>query len=145
MVVDVALLHPAVGEAVDEGTHQAVAQVVLRLSCHTGKVADGNLGDTSLLKEHEGGQEAVHAVEEGDAACAGGVQHLERAAGVLCRVARHHATEAVGYLRLETLAPGVLACCTDAGDQLVAVGLGKQEVEVLGRGLQVGVDVADEG
>ena len=69
-------------------------------------------------------------------------EHLERAAGVGGAVVRHGAAERVGDFRLHILEPRVFAVGADAGHQLVVGDARQQQLEVVGRRLQVGVDIA---
>ena len=116
--------------------------MVFRHAGHAGIVAHRHLLELSLLKHHQRGQEAVHAVEEGQPLGVGRPHHFQRATRVGGRVARHLAAEAIGNLRLQALEAGVLAVGADAGHELVVGSVLQQQREVLRVGLQVGVNVA---
>ena len=108
-------------------------------------MADGYLEDGAVLELDEGGEEAVHAGEEGEALGVVGTDDLEGATGVGDAVVGEGAADGVGDAGGEVFDEGVLAAGTDAEDELVAVDVGEEEVEVGGGGLEVGVDVADPG
>ena len=144
-VVDGPLAHPAVGEAVHQRGDEPVPEVELRGAGRARVVRHGGFGiGGTLLQQNERRQEAVHPLEEGQAFGRRRLHHLERAARVGGAVVGHHPAERVGELRLEALEERVLASGADARGELMLDGQRQQPLEILGMGLQVGVDVAHQ-
>ena len=97
-----------------------------------------------ILKEHQGWEEPVHALEHGDALGDVCVQDFKGTASVQSPVMGHHPAESVGYLRLRVLEPGVFPPGAYSRDHRIIVYVLKQEIEVFGSGLEIRVDVADK-
>ena len=104
----------------------------------------GLLHLAAILQQYERGEETVHTGEEGYALGVRGLHHFEGATRVGHTVARHHTTETVGKLTLKTLKPTIFTSNANTEHEGILVGIGQQEVEILGGSLQIGVYIAHQ-
>src|SRR5262245_2023475 len=141
---EVALLHPAHREQVDEGAEDAVPEAVLARPLQAWAVADGDLHDRSAFDLYERRQEAVDAGVELDRRERRSAERLERAAGVDDVVARETVADSVRDLRRETADRIVAAGSAVADRRIVAVERGEELRDVVRVVLHVGVDRDDD-
>ena len=98
---------------------------------------------TPFLKKDKGGKKSVHSVEQRELAGDIRMQDLEGTTRILGSVPGHHPSERIGYHGLHFLEKAVLSVRPDSSDHGIFAYMAQQEFEILGLGLQVGVDIAD--
>lgn len=107
-------------------------------------VVDGHLGDPRSLQLEQRGQEAVHAVEQGDAAQEVGAVDAQGATDVGDRFVGQRVAHAGGDARGDPAQPGVLAIHADAADHVETVKMVEKPRDVGRIVLQIGVEGDDD-
>ena len=149
-ISQVPFLHPSNRQQIDERTKRAIAEAVFGGSGVAGGMFDGGFQDGVAAHFDEGGEEAVHAIEELQADEAMAAIDFEARGGILDRFIAKPVADAVGHSRLKAAKAGVVSIFSPAGDHVVgrfAVGAiehGEEAVDFFRIVLKIAVDGGDD-
>ena len=103
-----------------------------------------NLFHFPFLQLYECRQKAMHPVEKRNPFGIFRLYYLQRAARIFHTIICHHSTEAIGYSGLNFFENAVFSVGTNAHHHSIIGNIFQQQVEIIGIGLQIGINITNK-